>query len=56
MVVDTSAFLAILESESTAQRLIEALGAADALRVPRGTMLEAGINDFAQTDIVAARS
>jgi ribonuclease VapC len=43
MVIDTSALLAILEGEPTAQRLIEALGAADAIRVSAGTVLEAGI-------------
>jgi ribonuclease VapC len=43
MVVDTSALLAILEGESTARRLIDALSAADAIRVSAGTALEAGI-------------
>ncbi|HET7622167.1 MAG TPA: type II toxin-antitoxin system VapC family toxin [Gemmatimonadaceae bacterium] len=43
MVVDTSALLAILEDESTAQRLVDALSAADAIRVSAGTALEAGI-------------
>jgi ribonuclease VapC len=43
MVVDTSALLAILEGESTAQRLVDALSAADAIRVSAGTALEAGI-------------
>jgi ribonuclease VapC len=43
MVVDTSALLAILEGESIAQRLVDALSAADAIRVSAGTALEAGI-------------
>lgn len=43
MVVDTSALLAILEGEPTAQRLVDALSAADAIRVSAGTALEAGI-------------
>jgi ribonuclease VapC len=43
MVVDTSALLAILEGESTAPRLVDALSAADAIRVSAGTALEAGI-------------
>lgn len=43
MVVDTSALLAILEGESAAQRLVDALSAADAIRVSAGTALEAGI-------------
>jgi ribonuclease VapC len=43
MVVDTSALLAILEGESAAQRLVDALSAADAIRVSAGTAFEAGI-------------
>ncbi|HEX6535206.1 MAG TPA: type II toxin-antitoxin system VapC family toxin [Gemmatimonadaceae bacterium] len=43
MVVDTSALLAILEGEPTAQRLVTALSVADAVRVSAGTVLEAGI-------------
>ena len=48
MVVDTSALLAILEGESTAQRLVDALSAADAIRVSAGTALEAGIGGEAR--------
>lgn len=43
VVIDTSALVAILEGESTAERLVDALGAADAIRVSAGTVLEAGI-------------
>lgn len=43
MVVDTSPLLAILKGKPTAQRLIDALAAADAIRVSAGTVLEAGI-------------
>jgi ribonuclease VapC len=43
MVVDTSAWLAVLEGEPDAQRLVPALADAEAIRVSAGTLVEAGI-------------
>ncbi len=43
MVLDTSAIVAILESESTSSRLVAAIDAADTIRVSAATLVEAGI-------------